>query len=103
MTAASSYSWTHNYAAGRKITARLTTALPTGYSLTLTTTPAATKGTGVTNQTLADAVAHDVVTSMPAGFDLNAGLSYTFGANASAAALSGAQSGNTVTYTITAP
>ncbi len=103
VSANSSYSWTHNYSGGRKITAILTTALPTGYDLTLTTTPAATKGTGVTTQTLADGVAHDVVTALPKGFDATAGLSYTFSANASAAALSGAQSGNTVTYTIVAP
>ena len=103
VTAASTYSWTHNYAGGRKISAVLTTALPAGYDLALTTSPAATKGTGVTAQTIADGVAHDVVTALPKGFDLSAGLSYTFSANASAVALSGAQSANTVTYTIVAP
>jgi hypothetical protein len=103
VSAGSTYSWTHNHAAGRKITAKLTTALPLGYTLTLTTTPNSGKGTGVTNQTIADAVAKDVVTSMARGFDMTAGLSYTFGALASATDLSPAQSNNTVTYTIVAP
>ncbi len=99
----STYSWTHNHALNAKITAKLATALPTGYSLTVTTTPNASKGTGVTNQTLADGAAHDVVTALTKGFDLNGGISYTFGANASADALTAGQSGNTVTYTIVAP
>lgn len=99
----STYSWTHNHALNAKITAKLTTALPTGYSLTVTTTPNASKGTGVTDQTLADGAVHDVVTALTKGFDLNAGISYTFGANASADALTAGQSGNTVTYTIVAP
>jgi hypothetical protein len=103
VSAASTYSWTHNHAAAAKITAKLSTALPVGYTLTLTTTPNTGKGTGVTNQTIADAVAKDVVTAMSRGFDLTAGLSYTFGALASAADLTAGQSSNTVTYTIVAP
>lgn len=103
VSAASTFSWVHNYTAGRKITAQLKTALPAGYLLTVTTTPHATKGTGVTDQSLVDAAAHDVVTALPKGFDLNGGISYTFGANASADELSAAEAGNTVTYTIVAP
>lgn len=103
VSAGSTYSWVHSYSGDRKITAQLTTALPVGYTLTLTTTPGALKGSGVTDQTIADAAAHDVVTAIPKGFDLDAGLSYTFGALASAADLTGAQSSNTVTYTIVAP
>ncbi len=103
VTQTSTYSWVHNYSGGRKMTAQLTTALPTGYSLTVTTTPGATKGTGVTNKSLTNGSVQDVVTAMPAGFDAAAGISYTFGANASAAALAAGESANTVTYTIVAP
>ncbi len=102
VTAGSTYSWTHNSSTAKKITGQLTTALPaSGYSLTVTLSPTAGKGSPVANADLTNGSTVDLVTAIARGADALRTITYTFGATADAASLTAGQSANSVVYTLT--
>ncbi len=98
--ASTNYSITQNYASTVKITANLDAALSAGYTLQLNL--ASTKGTSAGNVDISATTpssAANVVTNIAMGADANQGITYTFGANASAGTLS--STAKVVTLTLT--
>ena len=95
--ATTTYSMTQNSATPAKITAGLNTALTAGYSLTIQL--ASVKGTSAGAVNISDGTAKDVVTAMAKGADAAQGITYVFGANASAGILT--TTAKTVTLTLT--
>jgi hypothetical protein len=100
--ASSTYSITHNSLSPLKITANLDAALTAGFSLGITLSPTALKGTSpgmvdISATTPATAVA--VVTNIPKGADAARTITYTFSANASAGVMT--TTAKTVTLTLT--
>ncbi len=91
------YSMTQNSSTPAKITATLNSALSAGYSLTIAL--ASTKGTSAGAVDISSGVAKDIVTAMAKGADAGQGITYVFGANASAGILS--TTAKVVTLTLT--
>ncbi len=91
------YSMTQNSSTPAKITAGLSSALTSGYSLTINL--ASTKGTSAGAVDISSGTAKDVVTAMAKGADAAQTITYVFGANASAGILS--TTAKTVTLTLT--
>jgi hypothetical protein len=91
------YSMTQNSSSPAKITAGLNSALTAGYSLTIAL--ASAKGSSAGAVDISDGTAKDVVTAMAKGADAGQGITYVFGANASAGILS--TTAKTVTLTLT--
>ncbi len=88
---------TQNSSTPAKITATLNSALSAGYSLTIAL--ASTKGTSAGAVDISSGVAKDIVTAMAKGADAGQGITYVFGANASAGILS--TTAKVVTLTLT--
>ncbi len=98
--ATTNYSITQNYASTVKITANLNSALPAGYTLFINL--ASTKGSSAGNVDISATTpssAASVVTNIALGADANQGITYTFGANASAGTLT--STAKVVTLTLT--
>jgi len=93
------YSITHNNAAGARITAGLSPVMPA--STTLAVNLASGRGTSAGSVNISDGTARDVVTAITRGGDPNRSITYTFSATAAADAFPA--SPFTVTYTLTAP
>jgi hypothetical protein len=95
--ATTTYSMTQNSSTPAKITAGLSSGLTAGYSLTIAL--ASTKGSSAGAVDISSGVAKDVVTAMAKGADAGQGITYVFGANASAGILT--TTAKTVTLTLT--
>jgi hypothetical protein len=95
--ATTNYSMTQNSATPAKITAGLSSGLTAGYTLSINL--ASTKGTSAGAVDISSGVAKDVVTAMAKGADATQGITYVFGANASAGILT--TTAKTVTLTLT--
>jgi hypothetical protein len=84
-TGNSTYSITHNSTSSLRITASIDQPLPAGLSLSIALTPGSGKGTSSGTIDISNATtAVEVVNTIPRGADANAGITYTFGATASA-------------------
>jgi len=98
--ATTNYSITQNFGSTVKITANLDAALPAGYLLQLNL--ASAKGTSagaVDVSATTPSSASNVVTGISMGADANQGITFTFGANASAGTLSSTAKVLTLTLT----
>ena len=95
--ASTTYSMTQNSATPAKITAGLNSALAAGYNLSIALL--SSKGTSAGAVDISDGTAKDVVTAMSKGADAGQGITYVFGANASAGILT--TTAKTVTLTLT--
>jgi hypothetical protein len=85
----STYSITHNSGSSLRITAAISSPLPAGLTLSIALAPGSGHGTSTGTVDISNATtAVEVVNTIGRGADANAGITYTFGALASAGQVS---------------